>query len=223
MIKARVALLGALALFIVSGVAAPMASASGPFWHVGGSKFESGTRQIKLQSKGSLVLKSTVLEIECKNSISEGATIEGSTTTQGQGKGRVSYSSCSVLKPTACTVAQPIVTNPLKAHLAESSTQTNYVELFEPGQGSVFVVLNLSGCTLKEVGVTGSIAAELIPTKVEGQEGLVVFPSTPISKVKLEGVEKTPKLETVGIAATFTGAYGARLATFPEKFGVFET
>ncbi len=228
MFKVRLAVLGALALFIVSGIAASTASASGPFWHVGGTKFEAGTRQIKLQSKGVAVLKSPLagLEIECKNSISEGATIEGSKETQGQGKGRVSYSSCVVLKPTTagCTVAQPIVTNPLKAYLAEAATQTNYVEVFEPGQGIVFVTLKLTNCKpLGEVGVDGSIAAEIIPTKANGQEGMIAFPSTAISKVKHEGVEKTIKLETVGDPATFNAVYAARLATFPETFGVFET
>jgi len=216
---------GALVFLAFSGIATSAASASGPFWHVGGKKFESGTRQIKLQSKGAIVLKSTVIEIECKNSISEGATIEGSTTTQGQGKGRISYSSCTVLKPTpGCDIAQPIIMTPLNFHLVETGTQTHYALLLEPAEGVVFVVLKFSGtCTIKEWAVTGSIAAEVIPTKVESQDGLITFPTTPITKVKLEGTEKAVKLETVGIAFTISAAYGARLATFPEKFGVFET
>lgn len=226
MFKARLAVLGALALFIVSGIAASTASASGPFWHVNGSKFETGTRQIKLQTKGSAVLKSSSakLEIECKNSISEGATIEGSKETQGQGKGRVSYSSCKVILPTGCTVVEPIVTTSLKSYLANAATQTGIVEVFEPSTGLTFVTLKLLTCgSLTEVGVNGSIAAEVIPAKVEGQEGLLAFPATAIGKVKHEGVEKTLKLETIGFPATFTAAYGARLATFPEKFGAFET
>lgn len=225
MIKVRLALFGALTLFMLSGVVSSVASASGPFWHVNGSKFETGTRQIKLQIKGVAVLKSpgAGLEVECKNSISEGATIEGSKETQGQGKGRVSYSSCKVLKPTVCTVVEPIVTNPLKSHLATAATQSGIVELFEPGQGTVFVVLHFTSCgAITEAGVNGSIAAEVNPSKVEGQEGQVVFPSPSVAKVKLEGVEKEPKLTSIGFAATFTGAYTARLATFPEKFGVFE-
>ncbi len=226
MFKARLAVLGALALFIVSGIAASTASA-GPFWHVNGSKFETGAKQVKLQTKGSAVLKSpsVKLEIECKNSISEGATLEGNGSKfQGQGKGRVSYSSCKVISPTGCTVVEPIVTTSLKSYLANAATQTGIVEVFEPSTGLTFVTLKLLTCgSLTEVGVNGNIAAEVIPAGVEGQEGLLVFPATAIGKVKHEGQEKTLKLETVGFPATFTAAYGARLATFPEKFGAFET
>jgi hypothetical protein len=210
-----------------SGVMTSVASASGPFFHVGGTKL-SGTKQIKLQSKGSAVFKSpsVKLEIECNNSVSEGATIEGGGETQGQAKGRVSFSSCKVLSPkTECEVNQPIVTNQLKSYLAISVkpvTQTKDVEVFEPSQGVQFTELTLTKCSLTTVGVTGSIAAELIPVGVEGQEGLVVYPATAITEVNHEGVAKKVKFETVGVTDSFVAAYGARLATFPEKFGIFE-
>ncbi len=231
MFKVRLAILGALALFIVSGISATAASAAGPFWHVGGATLK-GTRQIKLQSKGALLLKAPgTLEILCGNSISEGATIEGNGTTQGQGKGRTFYSSCTVPTPAGkcAVVGGSITTNPIKSYLANAATQTGIVEVFEPGQGTVFATFFLESqpgntCPFKEVGVAGSAVAEVIPTGVELQEGLLVFPSTAILKVKHEGVETTlPSLKTVGAVATFSGVYAARLATFPEKFGAFET
>lgn len=232
MVKVRLALFGALTLFMLSGIVTSVASASGPFWHVAGNKLLQGeTRQIKLQSKGPLVLKSAGIntEIECKNSISEGANIEGSSTKQGQGKGRVTYSSCTVLKPEPgkCTVAEPITTNQLKAYLAEAATQTHYVEVFEPTVGTVFTTLKFAlacpAAVRGERGVNGKVAAEIIPTKVEGQEGMIAFPSPIISEVKHEGETVPIQLEAIGFHAVFTGIYAGRLATFPEKFGVFET
>jgi hypothetical protein len=238
MFKVRLAVLGALALFIVSGISASAASASGPFWHVNGAKLSTGARQIKLQSKGPLFLKqAATLEIECKNSISEGATIEGNQEKQGQGKGRTLYSSCTVPFPTGevCEVGNEvsnrgqIKTNQIKAYLANAG-QTGDVEVFEPTQGGVFATFLLENapgkkCTLKgEVGVAGGAVAEVQPVGVNGQEGLISFPSTAIKVVKHEGVETiVPSLKTVGIVGTFSGVYAARLATFPETFGVFET
>ena len=234
MFKVRLAILGALALFIVSGISASAASASGPFWHVQGSSL-NGTRQIKLQSKGPLFLKVPgTLEIRCENSISEGGTIEGNTTTQGQGKGRTLYSSCKVLVPgeEKCLVGDTLAnrgqikTNPIKSYLAKAG-QTGIVEVFEPGQGNVFTQFNLvSGkeCAFKEVGATGGVVAEVIPARVENQEGLLAFPEKAILKVIHEGTEVTvPSLKTVGFVGTFSGVYAARLQNFPELFGAFET
>ena len=228
MLKVRFALLGALTLFMFSGVMTSVASASGPFFHVGGTKL-SGTKQIKLQAKGPAVFKapSVKLEVECNGSVSEGATIEGGGETQGQAKGRVSFSSCKVPLPKPeCEVAQPIVTNQLKSYLAISVkpvTQTKDVEVFEPSTGVQFTELKLTNCgSLTTVGVTGSIAAELIPVGAEGQEGLVVYPAAAITEVNHEGTIKKLKFETVATVDSFVAAYGARLATFPEKFGIFE-
>lgn len=204
---------------------------AGPFRRVNGARFESGTKQIKLQLKSNaavLVSPKLELEVECKNSISEGATIEGNGLNQGQGKGRVSYSSCKVLKPNKaeCTVAEPITTKPIKSYLAfREGAQQEFVEVFEPTEGNVFTNLTFSkGCPLIIAGtqpVDGSAAAELVPKEAEVQEGLVNFPTTPIEKVKHEGVEKTIGLTIGGStnSASFSAAYGARLATFPEKFG----
>jgi hypothetical protein len=234
MFKVRLAVLGALALFVVSGFSASAASASGPYWHVGGAKLK-GTRQIKLQSKGPLFLKSTSLAIECKNSISEGSTIEGGEVIQGQAKGRVLYSSCKVTVPAEekCKIqGGQIKTHQIKSYLANAATQTGVVEVFVPTETNVFTEFVLENgpggsCPFKPeepVGAIGSAVAEVIPAGVEGQEGMLAFPSTAILKVKHEGQEVSlPSLKTAGFVSTFSGIYAARLATFPETFGVFET
>jgi hypothetical protein len=206
----------------------PVGVGSGPFWHVNGSKLES-TRQVKLQSKGPIFVKTgATLEIFCRNSISEGATIEGGAA-QGQAKGRLNFSSCKVPVPATekCVVAGgQIKTNPLKSYMATAATQTGVVAVFEPGQGSVLTAFFLENgpggtCPFKEIGYSGSIVAEILPTGAEQQESLLLFPTTAILKVKHEGKEVTlPGLKTVGIVSTFSAAYGSRLAT-GERWGAF--
>jgi hypothetical protein len=226
-LKMRAAILGIVALFIMSGTMTSIASAS-PFFHVAGVKLAEGTvKQVKLQLKGKAVLVSTKLgvEVECLNSVSEGATLEN-TTTQGQGKGRVSYSSCKVLKPgQPCAVAEPITTKPLKSFLADETGtgSKNFTEVFEPTENTTFVELKFSGsgCGLL-IGsqpVKGSADAEVVPKEVNGQEGLLSFPGP--EKVKHLGTEVTVALTVATDPSTFTAAYGVRLAEFPTTFGVF--
>ncbi len=225
MVKVRPALLGALALLTLGGILTPVALASGPFWHVNGSKFESGARQIKLQVKGAVILKSASLklEIECKNSITEGATIGGSKETQGQMKGRLTLTQCAVLQPSGCGIVQPILSKGLTwgiSHLLGTKRGAKV----QAAVGRLIWPLHLTTCgALIELEVDGSVAAEILPVGAETQEDLFSFPVTPITKVEQEGVEQGVQLEIAGVPATFSGAYGARLATFPEKFGIFDS
>jgi hypothetical protein len=226
--KMTMPLLGILALFAISGLTASVASAAGPYWHVNGSRFEKGTRQIKLQLKSSkAVFRSEKLGLEftCNESRSEGATIEGSGTNQGQDKGRISYTSCTFAKPVGCLLTGPIVTNQMKSYLAvNEGVQQNLVDILEPAEGTLLFKLTFTG---KACGVfagaqpvDGSAYAEFVPKEVEGQEGLLNFPSVPVAKVKHEGVEKAVGLTIAGVPFEIVDTYGARLATFPEKFGV---
>jgi len=226
MLKVRVALLGALALLIVSGVAAAPASALGPYWRVDGSRLETKTWQVKLQNKGPIKLRAPMisLELTCQRGVSEGATIEGNNGNQGQDKGRLTFTSCTS-NAAGCTVAEPITTNPTKSFLATAATQTKIVDAIEPGIGAIFAVIKLSGanCALAgELGVTGTTAAEIIPAGVEVQEALVVFPNPPLAKITHEGFERLRKLEVIGFPAIFEGVFAMRVDT-GDKFGVFET
>jgi hypothetical protein len=224
MLKARAALAGMLTLFIASGIAASTASASGPFWHVNGSRVELGHGQIKFQSKTPLVIRTeigtTPVAIECKTSISENAELEGNGMMQGIDKGSFSLPQCKV-NATGCEVS-PITTNTLKSYLAEASTQTKIVDVFEPTTGTVVATIRFTGagCLLAgKFNLTGSVAAEIIPSAAELTELLFAFPITPITTVKREGTATAVGLLFSTRAAKFAAAYGARLET-GEVFGV---
>ncbi len=240
MFRLRIALWSLLAVFAVSGLSAAAASAEGPFWHVGGEKLKQGSKGLKLQSKGPLVLRSEVtakpenvkIVITCNTSTSEG-TIEGQgPTRQGQDKGTVSYEQCKVeTKPVIaeCKVVEPIKTGQLKSHLAFATVQGSeqIVDLFEPSptqqtEEKVFARINLKPCAgiAGVYPVTGSAVAQLAPQEVEGQEGSLFFPEEPITKIKHEGQEVSTGLFLGPLAAKFTGYYGARLQS-GERYGVF--
>lgn len=194
-----------------------------PHWWIQGKQLKQGSKQIKLQLKGIAVLKSEIsgigpVTIECNTGISEGATIDGYGINQGQGKGRISFTSC---RSNVCTPAEPIVTKQTKAHLATiSGHQSKYVELFEPTEGEVFTTLKL-GVLCGTLNVTGSVAAEILPGgENELQEGELVFPEAPIKSILHEGREVTPGLFLGLVEAKFAAAFGARLDE-GGKFGVF--
>ncbi len=231
MFKMRVVLLGVLALLVTSGIAASTASATGPYWRVAGARLEKGAKQIKLQLKDKAVLVAETnpepLRIECSKSISEGATIEGNGTSQGQDKGRISFTSCTTsLKE--CGVVEPIATKPTKSYLATATTQTKIVDVFEPTEGDKYVEITLKGkCASLPIGtpepVTGAVVAELIPAGKESPEGQMVFPEKPIMEVKHEGTTvNIERLKFATIPSGLSAGYGVRLAT-GERYGVFET
>jgi hypothetical protein len=231
MLKIRVALLGVLVLLISSGIAASAASAAGPFWHVNGTKFTKGSKQNTLQNKMPVVLSSEIgtvpVKVVCTVSESEGATIEGNGNNQGQDKGRLKFTSCTV-NVSKCMVIEPIVTSLTKSHLVTfKGSQTKYADLLEPSEGTFFATVKITketeACSVAAVlEVKGSVAAEVYPKEHETKEGLLNFPSIPIGTVFLEGVEKNPGLFVGLKEARFSAAYGSKLVT-GETFGVFGT
>jgi hypothetical protein len=225
MFKTRIALLGALALIVASGVFASQASAAGPYWHVNGTKLTQGTRQLKLQIKGVFIQKANIggssLTAECHTSLAEGAAIEGNGSSQGQDKGRLIFSQCKLSVP-ECKIVDPLTTAQTKSHLVTvKNAQTKYADLFEPAQGTTFLTYTISGCPLLagKYSVAGSVAA-FVPTEIEGQEGLINFPEAPISLVTLEQEEKKVGLRLGAEEYKIAGTYGARLDN-GEKFGIF--
>jgi hypothetical protein len=226
MFKMRVALLGAMTLLVVSGFASATASAAGPYWHVGGSRFEKGATGLKLQMKGKAALEvpTAGFSIECNGSISQQSTINGNGTNQGQDKGQLTFSSCKTTL-SGCTVVEPITTNQTKSFLANAETQTKIVDVFAPEKGEAFVVLNFgTGCGVLAGAQTvkGRVAAEVIPAGVELKEGILHFPTAAISSVKHEGVVVATELKVGGLVSTFSATYGARLES-GANFGVTET
>jgi hypothetical protein len=199
-----------------------------PDWFVNGTQLKQGTKQIKLQLKGHAILSvatNPVLEIKCGGSISEGSTIEGNGVHQGQGKGRLNFSSCTTSIVGCETTLPTLTTNQVKAYLATAKTQTKMVEVFQPTEGEKFIEFKLKGkCGVIPTEVfnpaKGSVAAEIIPARVEQKELLLNFPSTAITEVDHEGETVRPGLTFAGTASVFSGAYGLMLAS-GEPFGAF--
>ncbi len=226
MFKMRVALMGAMALLVVSGFAASTASAAGPYWHVNGVKLTTQSHAIKLQLKGiaKLSVPTIPLTIECAASESENSAIEGNGANQGKDKGRIKYTECKV-NVKECEVTKPIKTNETKSYLAVAST--GIVDVYAPEKGLVFVNIELKGkgCGILagKQPVDGEVVAEVKPVNVEVKEGDVQFPEIAIKKIKHEGgAEKTITALTIGgLESTFVAGYGAQLE--PEEiFGVTE-
>ncbi len=226
MTKTRAALLGMLALLILSGVAASSASAAGPYWNVQGARLGQGaTKQVKLQAKGTFVFglgfAGVSATVTCHNSFSEGGTILGQGNFQGQDKGRLTFQQCTTVSDSGCETTGPITTNQLKSHLAynPNSKQQKFVDVLEPQQGTTFVEIHLT-CIL-EGTVGGSVAAEIVPVGSESQEILMSFPVLPIATVVHEQQTEPIELHNGGKGQVkLSGAYGARLAT-NEQWGVF--
>ncbi len=205
-----------------------------PHWHVNGMQVKQGAYQIKLQLKGPAVLRSKVVSmavvIECKDSGSEGATIEGQGIYQGQDKGRLVFTQCKATvagSEKVCKVEEPIKTNQTKSRLVtRTGTQLKYAELFEPTEGSTYAEIKLVNNGTEKCAaagtfpVKGSVAAEISPGGSEGKEGLLNFPETPITEVLAGGEKVTLGLFLGANEAKFSAAYGATLAS-GEIFGVF--
>jgi hypothetical protein len=231
MFKTRAALRGVLVLLAASAVASPTAWASGPYWHVGGVRLESGSKSLKLQAKGTIVLSAQLgniveIVVECANSKSEGATIEGNGGGQGQGKGRLVFTQCKSNWPHNCRIIEPITSSQLKLHLATDRGQSKYAVLYEPTEGRGFLSYRLGdreGETCLVAGeepVGGTVAAEVAPSEVEGQEMSLFLPEEPIPTVFLGSEEKKVDLLYGENQMKFSASYGARLDG-GEKFGVF--
>jgi hypothetical protein len=204
----------------------------GPYWYVGGKQLKQGVKQVKFQAKLAPILSTEIkafgikVVVECHNSYSEGASIEGQGAFQGQDKGRVVFEQCkTVFNPEeTCKVVEPIKTNQLKSFLAynPNSKQQKFVDVFEPTQKAPFVVLHFTGagCIVTEAAVEGALAAEIVPVEKESQELIADFPEKPITEIEHEQLLRKIGLTFAGEPAVFDGVYGARLET-NEPWGVF--
>jgi hypothetical protein len=239
--RQRIVMLSLMAVFVTSMFTTAVASAEGPFWHVNGVKLKQGSVGITGQNKGNLKFVTTLgnatIKITCTTSSTEG-TIDGQgETRQGQDKGKVTFSGCTVVGeppfPEGCKVKEPITTNQLKSHLANATVQgvEQIVDLFEPTGPQqevkkVFVILVFELCGAILNGpheVTGNVAAQLVPQRIEAQEGLLSFPETPITTIKHEGQEVTGVgLKFAGNVAKFSGSYTQKLQN-NLPYGVFNT
>lgn len=238
MLKMKVALLGALALLIASGIATSVASAAGPYWRVNGSRLEKGSKFINVAG-GTTELKATVLglsvTISCAEAEVESARLIGNGASQGQDSSKaIAFEKCKVVSPKQCATAKTISTVEVKSHLViftNAEKEEKIGDLFEPTTGSEFTTITLENngtekCAFAETPfpVKGEAVAEVTPEGTEGSSGELAFPKAPIVEVKSEGgaSEKVGLEIGSGNKASFNGKFTTN--TLPgEKFGAFKT
>jgi hypothetical protein len=232
MFKTRVALLSALALLAVGGIAPSAASAAGPYWHLGGHRLEKFSWPALIVA-GPTELKAKVLgipiTIQCLSATVEGAEIVGNGTSQGlDTASSVAFEKCTIATPKGCVVPQPIRTVAVKSRLVTYDSG-KIGDLFEPAKGTEFVTIKLEDesktntCSLKaEYPVKGSVMAEVAPEGSEAKVGELAFPATAVKQIKEEGGSPT----TIGLEigkgnpANFSGKFEVEMA-LGERFGVF--
>jgi hypothetical protein len=234
--KPRVALLGVLALVILSGIATSAASASNPSWKVNGTKLAAQTKEAaKITALESSELKGKVVgdatTIICTTAVAENAYIEGNGAGAGQdGAKGITFTNCTttIVGLANCRVNVPIKTSQLKSHLVTyGEGQEKIGDLFEPSQSSgEYVALGFHSasetekCAIPEAEkfpVKGSVVAEV--KTGEAVKGELTYPTTPITKAKLEGQAIEPKLSLGGNpGAIFAGRFEVELVS-GKKFG----
>ncbi len=197
-----------LAVFALSAVVATVAQAEeAPFWTVGGSRLKAGqTHNITAKAFSANLKLSTPeagIEVTCnKVKLNQGVLLGSEPGEPGKNDEIAEFTECKVTgNGTACTLPNPIITEPLTSELVENVESKKVgkkllVEFF-PTSGTNFATLKFTGtCTTKETKVTGKIAAEALTDPGEaaielGQAAtqaksyLIKFPSTPPTEVWL--------------------------------------
>jgi hypothetical protein len=238
MFKKRAALLGALALLVLGGIATSQASAAGPYWRVNGARLEKGSKFLNAEG-GATELKATVLglsvTISCAEAGVENARLIGNGTSQGQDSAKtIAFEKCKVTSPKQCAVAKTITTVEVTSHLViftNAAKEEKIGDLFDPATGTEFVTITLENhgeekCPFAETPfpVKGSAVAEVSLEGTEAVSGELTFPKTPITEVKTEGgAAEAAGLEIgSGNKASFNGKFTTNVLP-GEKFGAFKT
>jgi hypothetical protein len=205
--RARLMLLGVLAVFIVGAVASSSASAlptEGPFWHVGGAKLPAGTKKA---IAGKLIgdtpflygkLSNKWIRITCSTLNPTGSIFNG--TIHGESEETVEFTGCNtsnIFEATAktgpykeiaeCKVSATIKTEPVTntlwyhtTNVGKTRTATEQV-LFTPKTGTVFAKITITGngCGFLEgtFKMEGNVAAEPAPQNTEVTVGTLTFPT----------------------------------------------
>ncbi len=217
-----------LAVFALSAVIATVAQAEeAPFWTVGGSRLKAGqTRNITAKAfSGTLTLNTPEagITVTCKKTkLNVGVILGSEPGESGKNDEVVEFTECSVTgNGTACTLPNPIITEPLSSELVENvenkKVGKKLLTEFFPTSGTNFVTLKFVGaCTNKETKVTGKVAAEALTetsgvielgqAASQGKSYLINFPATSIKEVWLikGGTGSIVKTELLAFADTST-------------------
>ncbi len=238
MLKNRAALLGALALLVLSGIATSAASAAGPYWRVNGSRLEKGSKFLNAEG-GATELKATILglteTISCAGATVENASLVGNGTSQGQDAAKaIAFEKCKVVSPKSCATAKTLKTTGVKSHLVvftNAAKEEKIGDLFESTTGSEFTVITFQNngtekCPFAgtQFPVKGGAVAEVGTEGTEAVSGELIFPKTPITEIKKEGgAGEAAGLEIgAGNKASFSGTFTTNVLP-GETFGAFKT
>ncbi len=208
-------------ILVIAGVTATeaQASAEGPFFVPSSERAES-EEKIEVSSKDSkvFVIKVGESKIECKSEAIKSGEIVGSASGNSQSiEGTIEFSSCSVAgNGEKCEVEGGKITTANTTDtlaFANSSRTGKILAWLAPASGSLLATVHFSGsgCKIKSIEITGSVASEVlssekaIEVEKEPEEAPTadefIYPTTAITAV---WIEKEGKLEeeTVGLKAS---------------------
>lgn len=208
----------------LSGVAAAEASPIEFAWKVGGEMLASGaSREVTSNAKSAQVLKTTGVEITCREVATPGARIAGGVA--GTSSETVEFQRCAVQEPSGCRVKEEKITSrPLKDEIVEGvgSSAGRVLVVFMPAEGETFAEPKLSGGLLCiSVAVKGSLLAEPSPQKQEATTVTLKFEPAEAKRYRNSKEEERPAGLTVGEDAVTVAGEDETALAGGEAFGAF--
>jgi hypothetical protein len=162
MSRVRMLFLSVMAVFAVAAMAASEASAAAPHWVVNGTAFTGSETVLGLLSNGNASLEATIgavaTDVLCTAADATGTILESTKDAAANG---ITFTGCSVSKPTGCTVTNPITTVALSSALL--TNETVGLDTWTPTSGTKFTELVFSGTACSVEGkftVTGQAQCE---------------------------------------------------------------
>jgi hypothetical protein len=155
MSRVKLLFLSIIAASAVGAMAASAASAA-PHWVINKTALASGSSEsvLGLLSGGNASLRATIstipTDILCTAADATG-TITGPN--KDEAASGITFSGCTVSKPTGCTVTNPIVVKPLTSELLATETGGIGFDTWSPKTGEEFVSLTISGSACSVEGV----------------------------------------------------------------------
>jgi hypothetical protein len=167
MFRVKLLFLSIMSVFAVGALAASEASAT-PGWQVAGTAFTSTSSEtvLGLLSNGNASLEATIsaiaFDILCTAADATG-TILG--TNKDAAANGITFTGCSVSKPTGCTTTNPILTVALSSELLSTTDNGGTIGLdtWTPTVGTKFTEITMSGtaCSIEgKYSITGQAQCE---------------------------------------------------------------
>ncbi len=235
MFKLRVILFVLLTAIGLVSTNAVASAATGPVWHVNGSKLAAGeTRSIRGENfSGSLVkLKATIKEkaatISCSVAKIEGKLIGGN---PGKDEETIEYSSCALEGSTGCEVT--LARTKAATELGYETGTTQIVDAFDAAGAFTTVTISKKGAetcsfTLSPTEVKLAkedkydVASVDTHQEVEATSGLFMCIEPALTSAEIGNKSVAIGMEIGGQTATFTADLLFRTLTEELKFGAYK-